>query len=55
MVLLPISEFVTSNVGHSENIDSKSYADLLNFDTFYYTVERITFINTTTDFYQTVL
>lgn len=38
MDLLPTHNFVTLYIGVLENISYLSYADLPNFDTFYYTI-----------------
>lgn len=36
-------------IDYLENMDSLSYADLTNSDTFHYTISKITFINSTTN------
>ena len=41
--------FVTSGIGHLENADSLSYADLPNTDTSYYIASKILFVNIITD------
>ena len=40
MGLLIMYDFVTSTIGHLENIGSLSYAELPSVDTFHYTVSK---------------
>ena len=45
---IPINDFVTSCIGHLENINSLSYVDFLNIDTFHY-INQMNFISITTN------
>lgn len=42
-------DFLTSHIGHLENIGSSGYAVLSNVDTSRYIVWKITFVNIATD------
>ena len=51
MNLLPNHDFVTSCTGYLKHINSPSYTDLLNVNTFHYTTfKKATFVNITTEF-----
>lgn len=42
---LLMHSFIAIFTGHLENIGSVSYSDLPNFDTFHFTIAKITFID----------
>lgn len=42
--------FLTSYIGHLENIDSLNYAKFTNVDAFYYTILKATHIDITINF-----